>query len=174
MKWKLDQFSSLTYHEQIIGFFTSRIANGDFPSGMKCPSQRTLATQFGVNRSTINTAMDELKANGLLETRVGAGTYITTNAWSQILIQPKWQQHIDTSVHKPNVETIQLINDYEQRADMIRLGTGELSPELLPTKAFEQSLQKLRLDARAICYSEPQGSLELRQSLCEHLKKTRH
>ena len=81
--------------------------------------------QFEVNRSTINTAMEELKANGLLETRVGAGTFIAENPWPHLLAHPKWQQHINASIHKPNIETIQLINDYEQRQDIIRLGTGE-------------------------------------------------
>ena len=171
MDWKPDKQSPLTLHTQIVDWFTSRIACGDFTAGMKCPPQRVLALQFEVNRSTINTAMDELKANGLLETRVGAGTFITQNPWPSILAHPKWQQHIDASVYKPNVETIQLINDYEQRGDMIRLGTGELAPELLPTKQLEQSLKDLTLQPRAIGYSEPQGSRSLRESICTHLEK---
>lgn len=171
LEWKLDKASPRTYHQQIVEWFTARIACGDFPAGMKCPSQRSLALQFEVNRSTINTAMEELKANGLLETRVGAGTFVTQSPWPHILAQPKWQQHIDASIHKPNIETIQLINAYEQQNDIIRLGTGELAPELLPTKQLEQSLKELTLQPRAIGYSEPQGSLALRESLCHHLKK---
>lgn len=171
LEWKLNKQSPRTYHQQIVEWFTARIASGDFPAGMKCPSQRALALQFEVNRSTINTAMDELKANGLLETRVGSGTFVAQNAWSQILAQPKWQQHIDASIHKPNIDTIQLINTYEQQSDIIRLGTGELAPELLPTALLEQSLKELTIQSRAIGYSEPQGSLALRESLCHHLKQ---
>ncbi len=66
MEWKPTKESYQTYHTQIVNWFTERIACGDFPIGMKCPSQRALAVQFDVNRSTINTAMEELKANGLL------------------------------------------------------------------------------------------------------------
>lgn len=171
MTWKPDKHAQLTLHTQIVDWFTAKIENGDFTPGMKCPTQRVLSLQFEVNRSTINTAIDELKARGLLESRVGAGTFITENPWQSMLVHPKWQQHIDASVHKPNVDTIQLINDYEQHTDMIRLGTGELSPELLPTAQFEQSLQKIALQARSIGYSEPQGSKDLRESLCIHLKK---
>lgn len=171
MEWKPVKQSHATYHQQIVEWFTERIACGDFPVGMKCPTQRALALQFEVNRSTINTAMDELKAIGLLETRVGAGTFIAQNPWPHLLAHPKWQQHINASIHKPNIETIQLINDYEQREDIIRLGTGELAPELLPTKKLEDSLKQLTLQPRAIGYSEPQGSLSLRESLCTHLRK---
>lgn len=171
MDWKPVKQQYKTYHQQIIDWFTERIACGDFLPGMKCPTQRALALQFEVNRSTINTAMEELKANGLLETRVGAGTFIAENPWPHLLVHPKWQQHINASIHKPNIETIQLINDYEQREDIIRLGTGELAPELLPTKQLEDSLKLIKLPSRAIGYSEPQGHLALRESLCNHLHK---
>ena len=171
MTWKPDKQAHITLHTQIVNWFISQIECGDLTPGMKCSPQRVLALQFEVNRSTVNTAMEELKSRGLLETRTGAGTFITQNPWQSMLAQPKWQQHIEASVHKPNVDTIQLINDYEQRPDMIRLGTGELSPELLPTAQLEQSLQNIALQPRSIGYSEPQGSKRLRESLCIHLKK---
>ena len=171
MTWKPDKQLSVTLHKQIVDWFTAQIACGDFTPGMKCPPQRVLALQFEVNRSTINTAIEELKARGLLETRIGAGTFITENPWQSMLTQPKWHEHIEASVHKPNMDTIQLINDYEQRPDMIRIGTGELAPELLPTAQLEQSLQKIVLQPRALGYSEPHGSKALRESLCIHLKK---
>lgn len=173
MTWKPDKHSHLTLHMQIIDWFTSQIECGDLTPGMKLSPQRLLALQFEVNRSTINLVMEELKARGLIETRIGAGTFITQNPWQSILAQtqPKWHQHIEASVHKPNVDTIQLINDYEQHSDIIRLGTGELSPELLPTKQLEHSLRELSLQAHSIGYSEPQGSKQLREALCTHLKK---
>ncbi len=171
MEWKPSKQSALTYTQQIVQWFTERIHYGDFPIGMKCPSQRNLATQFEVNRSTVNIALEELKANGLIETRTGSGTFIAQNPWPHLLTQPKWQKQIDASIHKPNIDTIQLINEYEQHPDFIRLGTGELAPELLPTQQLEQSLRKIKIEPKAIGYSEPQGSFALRKSLCMHLKK---
>lgn len=171
LEWKPTKQSHQTIHDQIVNWVTERIICGDFPAGMKCLSQRTLAIRFDVNRSTINTAFEELKANGLIETRVGAGTFITQSPWPHLLSQPKWQKHINASIHKPNIETIQLINEYEQRDDMIRLGTGELSLDLLPTKQLEMSLQEIKLTPKAMGYSEPQGSYKLRESLCIHLRK---
>ncbi|NLP52912.1 PLP-dependent aminotransferase family protein [Bacillus sp. RO1] len=173
MHWKPDRKSHLTIHEQIIEWMRTRIERGDWAVGTKLPTQRKLAAQFEVNRSTINLALEELKADGLLVSRVGSGTFIANNSWNVLLnkSQPNWQQHIDASIHKPNYHTIQLINEYEQYDHIIRLGTGELSPELLPTKQIERSLKSLSLDSRAIGYSEPQGSKKLRCVLCEYLKK---
>lgn len=171
MHWQPKRQAALSLHTQIVTWFTDNIRSGDFPPGMKCPPQRVLAVQFGVNRSTVHTAMEELQANGLIESIVGKGTFICADPWQALLSQPKWQRYIDTSIHKPNMDTIQLINDYEQRSDMIRLGTGELATTLLPTASLEQSLAHITLSPRALGYSEPQGSIALREALCVHLQK---
>jgi GntR family transcriptional regulator of abcA and norABC len=173
MKWKPNRHSHLTIQEQIIDWIKSHIERGDWTVGTKIPTQRQLAAQFNVNRSTVQVALDELKADGLLESKIGSGVFVTNNSWNMLLntAQPNWQQHIESSIHKPNYHTIQLINEYEQRDDIIRLGTGELSPELLPIKQIERSLKQISLESKAIGYSSPQGSQKLRGILCSYLKK---
>lgn len=173
MKWKPNRHSHLTIQEQIIDWIKSHIERGDWTVGTKIPTQRQLAAQFNVNRSTVQVALDELKADGLLESKIGSGVFVNNNSWNMLLntAQPNWQQHIESSIHKPNYHTIQLINEYEQRDDIIRLGTGELSPELLPIKQIERSLKQISLESKAIGYSSPQGSQKLRGILCSYLKK---
>lgn len=171
--WKPHRHSHLTIHEQIVDWIKSRIECGDWTVGTKIPTQRQLASQFGVNRSTVQIALDELRADGLLESKIGSGVFVANNSWNVLLdrAQPNWHRHIESSIHKPNYHTIQLINQYEQMDHIIRLGTGEISPDLLPTKQIEQSLKAISLDSKAIGYSSPQGSEELRQVLCVYLKK---
>lgn len=173
LKWKPNRHSHLTIQEQIIDWMKSKIECGEWTVGTKIPTQRELAIQFQVNRSTVQLALDELKADGLIESKVGSGIYVANNSWNVLLngSPPNWQQHIDASIHKPNYHTIQLINEYEQFHHVIRLGTGEIAPELLPTKLLEQSLKEIVLDARSIGYSSPLGNEKLRVHLCEYLKK---
>ncbi len=173
MKWKPNRHSHLTIQEQIKDWLKSHIESGDWTVGTKIPTQRKLASQFNVNRSTVQFALDELKAEGLLESKMGSGVFVANNSWNILLdrSQPNWKQHIETSIHKPNYHTIQLINEYEQYEHIIRLGTGELSPELLPIKEIEQSLKDISLDARSIGYSSPQGNEKLRKILCDYLQK---
>ncbi|MBV6682726.1 PLP-dependent aminotransferase family protein [Bacillus sp. JRC01] len=173
MDWKPNRHAVISIHRQITDQIKALIERGDWSTDMRIPPQRKLAEEFGVNRSTIQTALDELKADGYLEGRVGSGIYVTGNAWNFLMDQarPNWQRHIETGVHKPNYHTIQLINDYEQKDDIIRLGTGELSPDLLPAKELEESLRSITLDARAIGYSSPQGSIKLREALSARLDK---
>ncbi|RUL54042.1 PLP-dependent aminotransferase family protein [Lysinibacillus antri] len=173
MKWQPNRDSHLSIQEQIVDWIKSRIERGDWTVGTKIPTQRQLAMDFNVNRSTVQLALDELRADGLLESKMGSGVYVANNSWNVLLdkAQPNWQQHIESSIHLPNYHTIQLINEYEQMDHIIRLGTGELSPDLLPTKQLEASLKAISLDSKAIGYSSPKGSEKLRGILCSYLKK---
>lgn len=173
MNWRPTKQGEMTLQQQIIQWITGHIERGDWVAGTKLPTQRQLAMQFGVNRSTVQQALEELKSAGILEAKVGSGIYVADNSWHSLITQtqPNWQKYIDTSLHKPNYHTIQLINEYEQRNDVIRLGTGEPAPSLLPTADIEASLKELSLHPKALGYSSPQGNDRLRAAICEYVKK---
>lgn len=173
MHWQPNRQAPIGITTQIIEWMTAQIESGEWPSGMKLSSQRAFALQLGVNRSTLQEAIEELKADGLLTAKRGAATYVSTNAWTQLLArrEPNWQRYIDQSTHKANLKTIQLINEFEQMLTMIRLGTGESSPALIPSAAVQASLQQITLDGQILGYSSPQGSLKLRKAICKYVKK---
>lgn len=52
------------------------IRTGRWAAGEKLPSTNDLAEQYDVTASTIQTAIRLLKADGLIEGRQGAGTYV--------------------------------------------------------------------------------------------------
>jgi GntR family transcriptional repressor for pyruvate dehydrogenase complex len=53
------------------------ILGGHFAAGDRLPSERQLAARFGVSRPTVREALGALEARGLVETRVGSGTFVT-------------------------------------------------------------------------------------------------
>jgi GntR family transcriptional regulator/MocR family aminotransferase len=53
------------------------ILTGALKVGERLPATRTLAQEFGVARTTIVESFERLAAEGLVETRVGAGTYVS-------------------------------------------------------------------------------------------------
>jgi len=53
------------------------LARGRWAPGARMPSEAELVAQFGLSRMTINRALRELQAEGLLQRRQGAGTYAT-------------------------------------------------------------------------------------------------
>lgn len=53
------------------------IIDGRVPTGTRLPSERELATALGVSRTTVSTALDELRASGHVHTRRGARSRVS-------------------------------------------------------------------------------------------------
>ena len=52
------------------------IASGRLPAGARLPPQRTLAERLGIDFTTVSRAYAEARKRGLIEGRVGQGTYV--------------------------------------------------------------------------------------------------
>ncbi len=52
------------------------LKDGELKAGDRLPSERDLASKFGVSRSTIREAMIALEISGLVEIRSGSGVYV--------------------------------------------------------------------------------------------------
>ncbi|MFM2402724.1 MAG: transcriptional regulator, histidine utilization repressor, GntR family HutC [Pseudomonadota bacterium] len=52
-----------------------RLAAGDWAPGVQMPSEAELVAQFGISRMTVNRALKELQAEGLVERVQGVGTF---------------------------------------------------------------------------------------------------
>ena len=55
------------------------ILEGSWPPGMRLPSSRTLAADLGIARNTASLAIDQLLADGWVETRSRSGTYVSAS-----------------------------------------------------------------------------------------------
>ena len=62
--------------EQIAEHIRDAILGGSFSPGDSLPSERDLADQFGVNRSSVREALHRLEASGLVEMRHGGATRV--------------------------------------------------------------------------------------------------
>lgn len=172
INWKPDKESSKTLKDQIMDYFLQKISSGTWPIGTKILSERKLAETFEVNRSTITTVLDELRADGILSSSGSRGTIVSNNTWSLLgsLSSPNWRSHIDESIYKPNHKVIQMINKYEFKEGIIRLGTGELSPTLYPGDLVKDILIEISNELEPMSYEPPLGNQRLRQVISEHVK----
>ncbi|WHY61835.1 PLP-dependent aminotransferase family protein [Cytobacillus firmus] len=172
LDWKPEKNSIVPLHQQIYDFMKNKIMNGEWTIGTKIPPQRNLAKRFQVNRSTIVTSLEELAADGLIESKVGSGTKVINNTWSLLASTPPpdWISYVKSGIHKPNITIIQEINKSEADPAMIRLGTGELSPDLLPNRKMGQILQIDTEQSLSLGYMEPKGSLSLRKTVSSYLR----
>jgi GntR family transcriptional regulator, regulator for abcA and norABC len=170
--WKPNKSSSEPLHKQITDYIREKISNGEWTIGYRLPPQRTLAKEFEVNRSTVVTAYDELIAEGLIEGKSGSGTRVVNNTWNLLATNPPpdWNSYVKVGTHKPNLPTIQEINQAEFIPGIIRLGTGELSPNLIPSTMMKEIFHQLSYKEISYGYEEPKGLLPLREQISNYLK----
>ncbi len=64
--------------DQAITRLKELISSGEFTAGARLPTERELTLRFGVSRSSLREAVRALTLVGVLEPRVGDGTYVTT------------------------------------------------------------------------------------------------
>lgn len=171
--WMPDKGSSVPVYKQIIDYMAMKISTGDWAIGGRLPSQRQLAKQFDVNRSTIVTAMEELSSYGVLESDFGKGTYIASNTWSVMMSEtpPDWSRYIHSGAFHANDAITQDCNRYGADPSYIRLGSGELSPRLFPREAMRQVLKSAAGHIESLNYGEPLGLLKLRKILSKRLAR---
>ena len=173
IQWKPDKSLKIPLYSQIVSYFSEKIQKGDWISGQYIPSQRTLSEIFEVNRSTVWEAMQELSSLGLTEGNFGKGTMIVNDTWEMLISNSSlnWHSYIHKGSFPANLDHVQKINQLEYLPDILRLGTGEMSSELIPSEALSEILSGISHRELALSYPHPQGLPELREALCRHLEE---
>lgn len=91
--------------DEIVSQIIDLISRDVLKPGERLPSERELCKQFGVGRSSLREALRSLSVLGILDGRVGDGTFVSNNnekylekalQWSLLLDQKKIQDLIET------------------------------------------------------------------------------
>lgn len=70
-----DPTASLAPYARVKRHLKAELADGRYPPGALMPSEAELVLQFGVSRMTVNRALRELAAEGMVERLQGVGTF---------------------------------------------------------------------------------------------------
>jgi GntR family transcriptional regulator len=68
---------NLSLSEQVLEILVERIRGGEYPPDTQLPTEHDLATEFGVSRATIRSAVGVLASRGLVVRRQGVGTFVS-------------------------------------------------------------------------------------------------
>lgn len=153
MDIRLDREQATPLYRQIVEQVLAQIADGRLPHGTLLPPERTLAAHLQVNRSTIVSAYQDLVATGLVEARVGRGTWISEAenpaplplSWSTLFsptldrLQLSGQGDFLGAVQLPGYRTT---SSTRQQPRSISLATGTPDPALFPVARFRQALDQ--------------------------------
>jgi GntR family transcriptional regulator/MocR family aminotransferase len=170
MRIPIDRQRPLALYQQIESHLRRTIASGALAPGARLPATRALARDLGVNRLTVETAYDELEADGLVAGRAGSGTYVLAAppappsrahpepAW------PAWQLDL-AGRSRP------IAGEEPRPARAISLAEGRGDPALYPVDELRRVLQAVMRRDRGLAleYGPAEGQPGLRRTIAELL-----
>jgi DNA-binding FadR family transcriptional regulator len=66
---------------QLAARIAEEIVSGKLEPGARLPTEQAMVAAMGVSRTVVREAVAALRAEGLVETRQGAGAFVTTDLW---------------------------------------------------------------------------------------------
>lgn len=153
----IDRASKTPVYLQIKKQIEAMIASGKLAASFVLPAERTLSDKLGVNRSTVIKAYMELKAEGLVESRIGSGTVVLAppsrdSEQEKMYIPPlRWNQLESKRAVKSTDQIISNILSVFEKERVISFASGISSEdsyeiELLKeiqSRMFEKYKEKL-------------------------------
>jgi len=73
---KKNKIEKISVVEQLAAFLKEDILKGTWGVGDKIPSESEIAEKYGVNRLSVRMALQKLNTLGVIETRVGEGSFV--------------------------------------------------------------------------------------------------
>ncbi|MCQ6275407.1 PLP-dependent aminotransferase family protein [Bacillus sp. V3B] len=173
MDWKPDRKAKKAIYKQLAEYLENGIGDGTFPPDKPLPSERYLAKELNINRSTVVAAYDELESNGLIQRSRGSGTTISKDIWGITKKRiPSWNRYIEAGSFLPNLPITQQIRKEAVEHKMINLASGELSEDLFPMD-YLREITSTRSFIGSLGYDHPQGSAILRNTITKHVRQFR-
>jgi len=175
----LDRATDKPLHRQIYEGFRKAILERRLRPLQQIPSTRALASDLGISRIPILEAYSQLLAEGFLESRVGAGTFIS----SQLAAQLGANQG-SSGVARVGVESTRPVSR-ASRALRLKIepwtygqgafAIGQVATDQFPTDTWVRLVARhsRHVSGEALHFSDPRGSPDLRAAIADYLGTAR-
>ena len=176
--------SHVPLHRQICEKMRLAILSGELHAKSRIPSSRALAEQLGVSRMTVVNAYEQLFAEGYLEGKIGAGTFVAAALPEELLLAPKIRT-VKTAMFSRELNLSRQGRRIAQDFDDVSLeqtankfvpfqnGLAALNSFPFDTWARIAARQHRQTPAATLLEDELAGYRPLRETLAAHLKAAR-
>ncbi|MEP6701893.1 MAG: PLP-dependent aminotransferase family protein [Betaproteobacteria bacterium] len=177
---RIDPQSSRPLGTQLYVILRDLILTGGFAAGDRLPATRTLATQLKLSRTTVIEAYDRLTAEGLIESRVGAGSFVS-QALQAERPRPPHPNVVPISREAPRLSR-SMARSIDRFGERRRLpSVARAFTTALPAFDAFPMAQWARLSAKhwranrsdVMGYGDPFGHAPLRHAIAAHLRANR-
>jgi GntR family transcriptional regulator/MocR family aminotransferase len=175
----VDRRVSKPLHRQIYDSFRHRIIGRELRPGELVPSSRALARELRVSRLPVLNAYAQLLAEGYLESRVGAGTFVAHSLPGSPTSRAVPVSRASTGTGaRPISARAQALPRYERSSSPESLGpfqVGQPDLNLFPMDIWSKLIARYSRQVRVkgLQYGEPMGLLELRETIAVYLRTSR-
>jgi GntR family transcriptional regulator/MocR family aminotransferase len=176
----VDRNAATPLHKQIYDRFRAAILNGDLSPGQQIPSSRDLTSALSVSRFPVLNAYAQLLAEGYLESRIGAGTFVSASLPEQLMsvAPPAGNSVTRPSGPRPVARRSALYPSFPYSARLRGWGAfGVHQPALdhFPFKIWSNLVARHTRNphASAIHHIDPRGSERFRNSIANYLRAAR-
>ncbi len=159
-------------YRQISDHIRREVDLGRLADGARLPPIRELARQLGVNRDTVALAYEELATDGVVESTVGRGTFVSRG------IRPSGREREE--FHPEIAPLVERLLDFERSrprfsaaTDAVQLHSLVPDSALYPADEFRRALNRVLSHSgpELLLYGGPQGHRGLREVLVERLRR---
>ena len=170
----IDRRASRPLYQQIYESFRGRIIRGELRAGDLVPSSRELARESHISRLPALTAYAQLLAEGYFESRIGAGTFISSSLPSR----PTGASPSAAPGRRLLSAQVVALPKYERPSWAESLGPFQVGqPELqkFPIEIWLRLVARysLRMRLKALQYGDAMGLPELREAIATYLRTSR-
>jgi GntR family transcriptional regulator / MocR family aminotransferase len=177
----IDHRSGRPIGTQLYAALRELMLSGALNAGDRLPATRTLARELRLSRTTVIDAFERLIAEGLVETRVGSGTFVSDAFNADRPSQQPYRGRIDPTRGKPRLS--RAMGFALDRFSVRQRLPHSACPFVTALPAFDAfpMAQWARLSAKhwrngrseVMGYGEPGGYLPLRRAVATHLRLNR-
>jgi GntR family transcriptional regulator/MocR family aminotransferase len=171
----LDRRLSRPLHRQVYDGYRQAILDGRLRPGQRLPSTRTLARDLAVSRIPVITAFEQLTAEGYVESRVGAGSFVSASLPDSAPV-PRGKPSPKARPGPRHVPASHLVSASEPWLDLrgpFRVSHPALDEFPADLWARLVARHARRMSPRHMMYGDPMGLPALREALAAHLGTVR-
>ena len=163
----LDTKSLTPLYQQIEEYLKQEIQEGRLVAGMRLPSSRALSANLLVSRSTIETAYDQLVAEGYIEPVAYKGYYVCE-------IEGIYFQKAEYTKQN-NPEKTEITQRRKLQKYRYDFALNGIAPESFPTHTWKQLAKQVLSDSTEEIFAQgnPYGEDSFREAIAEYLYHAR-
>lgn len=147
------------------------IESGLYDPGSRLLPSRELARRLGLSRNTVTAAIEQLSAEGYLESRVGSGTFVVAN-----VVRPAGPAAASPRALPVAAERLlsadALLSGYAMGEGPLRAGVPD--PAAFPFAAWTRCTRRALAELpESLDYADSRGDKRLREAIVQHVQQFR-